>query len=301
MASEASGRLKARQGSLFHWYSPSGVRAGRTRKVGIACSALVAASLSLGVSAAPAMASHPLQPDLVTLPLAQGDLSIVQRGPHTRILLENRVGNRGLGPMEIFASPAPNSCGTPAPQKDPYYAMQRTFTDSNENNVFERSLDTGTVESQIGCLKYHSKPGHQHWHVLGVSGYTLISERDGSEVDGRKAGYCLLDVIEPFGPSFPQSDQFYGSGGCGFGTPGDPPEIEGISPGWADVYGKDTPGQFVNVTGVDPGRYCLRSEADPLGRINEMAEGNNVTEVRLRLDPEELAIKRLAGACQLPR
>jgi len=177
-------------------------------------------------------------------------------------------------------------------------ATQRVFKDADESSDFDRDVDTDSVKSRIGCLKYHAKAGHNHWHVLDFARYSLVSEDDGSVVDGRKAGFCLLDSETPF--AFDPGPSFYGGGSCSFGNPHTPPALMGISVGWADEYGMNTAGQFVDITGLEPGTYCLRSEADPLNQITESADANNVAEARVQLDPDRLRVTRLPGACRLP-
>jgi hypothetical protein len=43
--------------------------------------------------------------------------------------------------------------------------------------------------------------------------------------------------------------------------------VEGISPGWGDVYTWDTPGQFIDITDLPPGTYDLVEKTNPDGAL----------------------------------
>jgi Lysyl oxidase len=55
--------------------------------------------------------------------------------------------------------------------------------------------------------------------------------------------------------------------------------ILGISVGWADVYGTNLPGQWVEVTGLAAGQYWLEMVVDPFNRIQESDETNNTARI----------------------
>ncbi len=79
-----------------------------------------------------------------------------------------------------------------------------------------------------------------------------------------KVSYCLLDSAEVR----------EGEGGPGkywYCNPG----LQGISPGWQDQYGSNLAGQWIDVTGLPPGYYALRSTADPEDYLVEADESNN--------------------------
>jgi hypothetical protein len=57
----------------------------------------------------------------------------------------------------------------------------------------------------------------------------------------------------------------------------------GISIGWADVYPRELPGQWVEATGLPDGQYWLEVIADPYNRIQERDETNNTTRILVSL------------------
>ena len=65
--------------------------------------------------------------------------------------------------------------------------------------------------------------------------------------------------------------------------------------GWSDVYRNFLPGQYLIITGVANGDYCLVSTADPVRRLSESNEGNNSASVRLRLSGSSVA--QVSGPC----
>jgi hypothetical protein len=61
--------------------------------------------------------------------------------------------------------------------------------------------------------------------------------------------------------------------------------ILGISIGWADVYSRNLPGQWIDVTGLADGEYWLEVIANPYGpdRILESNYTNNTTRILVNL------------------
>lgn len=57
----------------------------------------------------------------------------------------------------------------------------------------------------------------------------------------------------------------------------------GISIGWADIYSRGLPGQWVPATGLPAGDYWLEVIADPFNRIEESNETNNTTRILITL------------------
>jgi hypothetical protein len=94
----------------------------------------------------------------------------------------------------------------------------------------------------------------------------------------------MLDLIDvdPSLPGHPGSRIY---GGC--------PDLatQGISVGWADVYGVDTPGQFIPIDGVPNGTYCLVSTVDPRDRVLESDETDNQTRTQVRIRGDQAALR----------
>jgi hypothetical protein len=128
-----------------------------------------------------------------------------------------------------------------------------------------------------GTFTFH--PGHQHLHfdnwlnfhlreVLGSNGVGNIV------VSGDKTSFAIIDltVYDTALPGSPASEQ-YGGG-----------LVQGLSVGWADVYGENLTDQWIDVTDVPAGRYWLEAVVDPANSILELNESNNVSRILIDLD-----------------
>ena len=98
-----------------------------------------------------------------------------------------------------------------------------------------------------------------------------------SQATGTKVTFCLVDVKHygdtgTFKKDFPRT--YFECNG----------DLQGIAPGWGDQYHHSTPGQELEVTGLEPGIYTLEHEADPDNHWHESDDSNNHTWVRFRLD-----------------
>jgi hypothetical protein len=58
-------------------------------------------------------------------------------------------------------------------------------------------------------------------------------------------------------------------------------QTQGISVGWADIYGSELDDQWIDVQGVPPGEYWLETVIDPDQRLVESNESNNVVRNRV--------------------
>jgi hypothetical protein len=255
----------------------------------VAASAVIALSLAANAHAA---AGDPLLPNLVTLGISQQDLEMEK--PHKRpfLGLSNEVANKGQGPLEIRPSEESNACDHDSNPDNDRDAYQRVFKDDGDG-VFDRDLDTDYTETKIGCERQTSK---YYWQVWNLARYKVLRMSDGESVATRhKIAYCTVDSAFHFDlPGAPDSG-YYPVGGCG------PDGILGISIGWADLYSYFIPTQLIDVSGVKPGRYCLRSIADPRNLIEESGDdSDNIREVTLHLNPARLLVERIANGCDLP-
>jgi hypothetical protein len=244
-----------------------------------------------------------LLPDLVTLGMSRHDIVVEKRGKHRFLRLSNTVGNKGTSPLDIMGETPSGDCA-----ENEFNAVQRFFVDSNTNGHYDPGDDMADPGEWIrfGCMTFHDAPGHLHWHVLDFARYQLRRAKTGRLVESKKVGFCVIDTEQPFPalPGSPEGPQYPAKGteGCGGlndeGEP-TPPESEGLSIGWADVYFFGLPGQSMDITRLRRGRYCLISKADPTNLIAESNDGNNTHTVRLKLRPRKLRFKKLPGPCQL--
>jgi hypothetical protein len=237
-----------------------------------------------------------LGPDLVTLAIDQKDLYLERSGHKTLLRLSNEVANAGVGPLEVFPSPASTDCdgdGDPANDRD---ATQRLFADSDLSGSYDPGADAVAEERGFGCMRYH--PAHDHWHVVDFASYELHREQTGKlSANRQKVGFCIVDSRQAFTPPGSPTKPTYP-----FGPPGsvgcDPDATQGLSPGWADVYVFALPGQQIDVSGLRRDRYCLVSRVDPTDQLLEANEDNNVRRARIALRPRKMLVRRLPGKCE---
>lgn len=135
--------------------------------------------------------------------------------------------------------------------------------------------DGSTTRRAAGTFVFDEHADHTHWHLADYAQYNLraISAGDGvGAIVARstKVSFCLMDSVRYDARS--GANAIYN---CG---------RQGISVGWADVYGRQLTGQWIDVTGVPAGAYWLEVIVDPLNRLAEKDESNNVARVRITLN-----------------
>lgn len=173
--------------------------------------------------------------------------------------------NTGNGALELLGSPT-----TPG-------VTQRIYR--SDGGYRDRNVDGGTFE-------FHTN--HQHLHFTDWLNFSirevLASNGVGQVVAaGEKTSFAIIDLVqvEPPVPGTPPDAYYYGEVVQNV-------IIQGISVGWADVYHASLPDQWIDVTGVPPGRYWLEASVDPDNRVLESNESNNV--VRILVDLSSLGI-----------
>jgi Lysyl oxidase len=285
--------------------APGSRGVGRVRlAVATALGSVLGCVLLLAIASSPgARAGSPgLLPDLVTMGIKRSDIVVEKRGRHRFLRLSNTVGNRGTAPLDITRGD-PGEFGDCADGE--WEAVQRLFADENSNGYIDGAESHGPPADELpfGCMRFHDAPGHLHWHVLDFARYQLRRARTGKLIESKKVGFCVIDTEQPFPklPGTPEKPYYPQDGGCGGldkeGQP-TPPDSEGLSIGWADVYFFGLPGQSLEITKLRRGRYCLISKADPTGLIAESDDSNNTHTVRLKLRPRKLRFKKLHGPCR---
>lgn len=143
--------------------------------------------------------------------------------------------------------------------------------------VYQRiySSDGGYRDVYAGTFTFH--PGHGHLHFDNWLNFRLREVLPGNgvgdiTVQGNKTSFAIID-LEIYDLSLPghPSEAHY-EGGL----------VQGMSVGWADVYGGTLLDQWIDITGVAPARYWLEAEVDPDHRVVEANESNNL--VRILID-----------------
>ena len=259
----------------------------RTQRAAISAF-LVSASLALtalGVMAAssPAAAAGTatvteLLPDVIVRPIIEVR---IEKSKGVKLLrFASIIGNAGAGAVELKpdtpARSAGNDCDGDGDPMNDRKAFQRIFGDNDGDGVFTRGVDTVLEKRFAGCSMFHAE--HDHWHFEEFARYRLVKPATGRVVaSSEKVSFCVRDSIR-FDAVLPGSPGSMHYGNCTQDS------VTGLSIGWADYYGSTLPGQELDIRGLADGRYCLRTEADPTGRLVESDEGNNgrSTMVRIR-------------------
>ncbi|MBS1712915.1 MAG: hypothetical protein JST30_01115 [Armatimonadetes bacterium] len=127
------------------------------------------------------------------------------------------------------------------------------------------------VDRECGWFVYHL--GHGHIHFEDWTMFRLRKILPGGGVgavvaSGAKTSFCVLEIID--------WDQTVGGHytGTSYASCG---QIQGLRPGWADVYGSTLEGQFINLTDVPDGQYYLEGIVDPGNLVQESKESNNAS------------------------
>lgn len=121
---------------------------------------------------------------------------------------------------------------------------------------------------------YHFSPCHGHYHMDDFTAYELV--RGGTVVAaGRKQGFCLRDNERVHRRLRGKDTCAKGKFDCAY---------QGISAGWADVYGAHLDGQWIDITDLqDDGVYILRVAVNRNRSIPESQFTNNTAEVEIEL------------------
>jgi len=222
-------------------------------------------ALACALAGAPAALAAPVLPDVVAdppVPDGPPDVQDDGQGPRLLLRLDGYVHNAGRGALEIRGS-NPSGGATNVMRT----VHQRVFDSAGGFEDITHSPAPGLI--------YETNDEHLHWHLMHAMRYSLWSEDRSVEVAPvQKVGFCLEDSqsIESWAPRrryTSQTDDF-----CGWDSPAKPNVFMGVSAGWRDVYDSSLAFQWVDITDVAPGRYWLRSDADPDGVIQESDEVN---------------------------
>jgi hypothetical protein len=145
---------------------------------------------------------------------------------------------------------------------------QRTLLhfDLKTPNVGDGNLHLG---DPTGNPLFQFSQCHGHYHFNGYANYHLLND-SGQEIgSGHKQAFCLLDLTQVDPNASP--DAIYS---CGY---------QGIQAGWADVYNRNLPCQWVDVTDVPAGTYTLQVEVNRDHQLAESNYANNVAAVTVTI------------------
>jgi lysyl oxidase len=180
------------------------------------------------------------------------------------------VVNVGAGPFEVHGQRPDTNTPTMT-------ATQRIFDDAG-----------GYRDVPTDATMFWSGDGHNHWHVQDLEEFDLQRLDNGTKVGTfAKHGFCFFDNY-----NFGSDDPAYytrKSGSCGR-SPDNTQVIMGLSVGWGDRYNRLLPGQYIDITGLTPGRYRLIGTADASDWFQESDNANNVSWIDIQLKSNKVSI-----------
>jgi len=155
-------------------------------------------------------------------------------------------------------------------------AVQILSVDRNGDGEFRRGEDRRTRRQPAGCMLRHF--GHDHWHFDAMAAYSLRRPDVSSTLAARsKVSFYLRDNSRVRDVATTVRREHFGE--CSATG------VQGISPGWADIYGADLDGQWLALPrGADDEVVCLDLTADPRDLVEETDESDNGTSVAVRID-----------------
>ncbi len=130
------------------------------------------------------------------------------------------------------------------------------------------SANRGTADLVVGVPPppgesndvFEWSPCHMHHHVKNYASYELLDATGTVVLTARKQSFCLEDD-ENIKPGVPPH---------GYSC-----TDQGITRGWADVYSRYLPCQWIDITDVPAGTYTLRVVVNPLHTLPESNYDNN--------------------------
>lgn len=236
--------------------------------------ALVAFSMAfVFVSASGGVAVAQLLPDLTMLQPTEFHLDLPSGG--VRLLrFSTSIVNLGPGRFDVIGS-----------DPDP--------TDSTKLTRVTQRLQQGSgwVSQPTTATMFYAGDGHDHWHVFGLQDFRLAFQATPNDriATGAKNGFCFWDNV-----NLSNAPRFYtGVTECHQQTDGTVPM--GLSVDWGDKYPWNIAFQYIDVSQLPNGNYCLTVTADARGEFVEADETNNSVHTLISIQPGGVTV--LAADC----
>ena len=226
---------------------------------------IAVATIGLTAGAGPAFAAAPDRlPDLAMYKLS--DFRIDRTPDHRRLLRYTTIiVNRGAGEFQAEGS--------------------RASTTDPEMSVNQRIFDFagGSRVQATAARMYWAGDGHNHWHLRDLEQSSLDRADNGVKVgSAAKHGFCFFDNIK-FNLLLMGAPYSAVYTGCGTDSTV-LTQTMGLSIGWGDAYYYNLVDQWVDITGLVPGRYRLTTTADEQNWFVESDEFNNFTWTELQIN-----------------
>lgn len=123
---------------------------------------------------------------------------------------------------------------------------------------------------------------HRHYHLRGYADYRLVNGEGREVARGHKQSFCIEDTNQdPNAPVDPATGQRRNADL-------DRSEAyvctnQGLHAGWLDAYGQHLECQYIDITGVAPGRYRIRATINSDRVLEESDYTDNVTELEVEV------------------
>jgi hypothetical protein len=131
-------------------------------------------------------------------------------------------------------------------------------------------------QESVGGFLWHEP--HRHWHYQEFASYQLRRVGADDRPDYSPAG--LVGLSEKVSFCFIDSKDVGEDDVVPVGIYRQcTPTLQGISPGWADIYDRGLPGQQFSLNGLADGRYAVIIDMDYANRLRETDDNDNYVEV----------------------
>jgi hypothetical protein len=139
-----------------------------------------------------------------------------------------------------------------------------------------KTANVGTTDLRVGTPKKNDPANwvyyacHNHWHFVRYAEYTLLDGAGNVAGVGHKQSFCIEDYGWYYNPP-PSINPRYT---C---------DHQGLSVGWADIYGSGLDGQWVVIDAVPSGSYTLRITVNYAQVLPESDYTNNTVSVAVTI------------------
>jgi hypothetical protein len=164
---------------------------------------------------------------------------------------------------------APNSCALEERCVDAAGDRRLLRFDTRTPNIGQADMILGPPSEDLG---FEYSACHAHYHFNGYANYELRDTVGNIVRTGHKQAFCLLDLSQDDPNAGPPTYH------CGF---------QGISAGWADIYGRGLDCQWVDITGVAAGDYELTISLNIDRTLPEANYDNNTAHIAVSI-PEDV-------------
>jgi hypothetical protein len=190
------------------------------------------------------------------------DVQIDKRQGRRLLRFSTASTNKGAGPFELHAVVGSDGSTT---------ATQWIYDDQG-----------GHIERHAGTFVFAGHEDHNHFHFADYANYRLRSVLANNGLGpvvatSDKISFAMFDVTA-YDLSLPGAPAVRV-----YQRPESTLDRQGISVGWADVYGRSLDGQWIDLAGIPDGQYWLEITIDPRELIAESDETNNTTHVKVIL------------------